>query len=456
MIKRISILAVCLGLLLAMAGCGAKKTPSLPETIPTTQSTEISTLPTQTAPVQTQPTIAPSTQPTAAPTQAPTIQPTEPPTTAPTQPTVPPDPDTLWTPNCQEYIYLRKSPGGEVIDTVPVNATLVLRKWVEKCALVTYNGVQGYVSANYIKPAEGNQLIGHLQVVQLTEVYSYQQMLTDMAALQILYPDRVQLSGIGFSELGRDIPVMRIGDPNAKYHILMQGAIHGREHFTACLLMALADSALSQGIPEDVCYHIIPMSNPDGVIISQTGELNSTQMQIYQNDLAAGYTTATVSEYARQWKANGLGVDLNRNFSAGWEDSLERTAPSSEKYRGSEAFSAAESRALRDYTRQYAFSATLSFHSSGSVLYYQYGNKQPVNQQSYSLALAAQATTGYIPVFTDGTSGAGYKDWAMDALGIPSLTVEIGNNISPLENRDIYNTFARCENLLPAIYSWLK
>ena len=454
MIKRILMLAICLGLLLAIGGCGAKETPSLTQTLPTTttQSTEISTLPTQTEPAKTlpsiRPTIAPTIQPTIAPTQQPTVQ--------PTQPTVPPDPDTLWTPNCQEYINLRATPGGELIGTVPVNATLVLHKWVEKYALVTYNGVQGYVSANYIKPAKGNQLARHLQVVQLTEVYSYQQMQTDIAALQILYPDKVQISSIGFSELGRDIPVMRIGDPNAKYHMLMQGAIHGREHFTACLLMALADTALSQGVPEDVCYHIIPMSNPDGVIISQTGVLDSTQMQIYQNDLAAGYTTATVSEYARQWKANGLGVDLNRNFSAGWENSLERTAPSSEKYRGSEAFSAAESKALRDYTQQYAFAVTLSFHSSGSVLYYQYGDKQPVNAQSYDLALAAQAATGYIPVFTDGTSGAGYKDWAMDVLGIPSLTVEIGNNISPLENRDIFNTFARCEKLFPAICAWLK
>ena len=456
MTKRILILMICLGLLLSVAGCKAKETPPAPETSPivfTTQATEMPTVPTQA--VQTQPTQAPTESvPTAPPTTPTTPPQTEP--SKPTQPTEPPDPDTLWTPICQEYINLRATPGGNLIGTVPVNATVVLQKWVGKYAHVTYNGTQGYVTANYIKPASSDYLTKRLQTVTLTTVYTYDQMRTDMAALQALYPDKVTISSIGLSEMGREIPVLRMGDPNAKHHILLQGAIHAREHFTACLLMALADNYLSKGIPSDVCWHIIPMSNPDGVILAQSGTLNAAQTQIYERDLAMGYTTLSQTAYAQYWKANAMGVDLNRNFSSGWENSLEHKEASSEKYRGTDPFSAAESRALRDYTLQYDFAATFSFHSSGSVLYYQYGNKQPVNQQSYSLALATQAVTGYIPVSTDGTSGAGYKDWAMDALGIPSLTVEIGNDITPLEDRDLYNTFARCEGLFPAVETWLK
>jgi g-D-glutamyl-meso-diaminopimelate peptidase len=236
----------------------------------------------------------------------------------------------------------------------------------------------------------------------------------------------------------------------------MQGAMHGREHFTAWLLMALTDFALSMGYTDSVCYHIIPMSNPDGVCISQSGLLDAMQTKIYETDLMAGYTTADSVTYARQWKANAMGIDLNRNFESGWEVSLERADPSSEKHRGSKAFSAVESRALRDYTKAFPFNATISVHSHGSVIYYQYGNKQPVNDLSYSLALAAQAATGYTPLTYDGTTGAGYKDWAMDALGIPSLTLEIGCYSTPLEQRDIYNTFARCEALFPALNKWLQ
>ena len=232
--------------------------------------------------------------------------------------------------------------------------------------------------------------------------------------------------------------------------------MHAREHFTAWFLMALADHSLSQGYASDVCYHIIPMSNPDGVVLSQSGVLDDAQTDIYEADLAAGYTKATPALYAQQWKANALGIDLNRNFSSGWEVSLERPAASSEKYRGDEPFSAAESRALRDYTLQFDFDATISVHSHGSVIYYQYGNRQPVNSQSYDLALAVQGVTGYEPISYDGTTGAGYKDWAMDALGIPSLTLEIGCYNTPLAQRDIYNTFVRCESLFPAINTWLQ
>lgn len=398
--KRIPALILSL-LLIFLTGC--KAAPTLP--------TE------QTASTQEQTTVPTSTQ--TAPPQTEATKPTEPETTI--------DPDSLYVPICQEFINFRKTPEGELIGTIRANETVVLlEKWVGKYALVTYGDTQGYVLSNYIKPADEAYLSKRLQVVVPTATYTYDQMLADISALQQLYPSKVHTASIGTSELGRKIPVIQLGNPEAEYHVLMQGAMHGREHFTAWLLMALSDFALSRGHAESVCYHIIPMSNPDGVCISQSETLNNVQTQIYQNDLNAGYTTSGVAYYAQQWKANGLGVDLNRNFSSGWEVSLEHPAASSEKYRGEEPFSAAESRALRDYTLQYDFDATISVHSHGNVIYYQYGKKQPVNSQSYDLALAVQGVTGYEPISYDGTTGAGYKDWAMDALGIPSLTLEIG------------------------------
>ena len=111
---------------------------------------------------------------------------------------------------------------------------------------------------------------------------------------------------------------------------------------------------------------------------------------------------------------------------------------------------------MRDYTLQYDFDATISVHSHGSVIYYQYGKSEPVNTQSYSLALAVEAATGYTPISYDGTTGAGYKDWAMDALQIPSLTLEIGCYTTPLADRDIYNTVFRCRELMTAIHTWLQ
>lgn len=364
----------------------------------------------------------------------------------------------LWTPLCESFIYLRdKNNMTTVICQIPLGAELLLHKWQGKYALVTYNGKQGWVTANYIRPLDKEYFAKRLKVLTPTTLYTYEQMVADMAALQAAYPNSVKLDSIGKSEQGREIPVMLVGNPDAPKHALMQGAMHAREHFTAWLLMAIVDSSLSAGLlDENVCYHIIPMSNPDGVTLSQTQTLNENQVQIYLRDLAYGYVSLGQAEYAQQWKANALGVDLNRNFPAGWENKAEHPEPSISRYRGESPLCAAESKALADYTQSRHFDTTFSFHSHGSVLYYAYGYKQPVNDLSYSLALAVQKQTGYTPMGYDGTTGAGYKDWVMDALGIPSLTVEIGSTQTPLENRDIYNTFARFENLLPAVSAWLS
>ena len=258
--------------------------------------------------------------------------------------------------------------------------------------------------------------------------------------------------------MGRDIPVILIGDLDARYHVLLQGSIHGREHLTAWLLMAMADYWLDHGIMGygNVCYHIIPMTNPDGVIISQTQSLSDAQHQIYLSDKKNGYTTQDESTYASTWKANGQGVDINRNFPSGWESIDDRTGPSSERYQGTKPFSSAEAAALRDYTLKYSFDATISYHTAGSIIYYEYGNKEPVNSEYKSLAKTVNKVSGYSLANSVGIDGAGYKDWVMDELGIPSITVEIGVDETPLALREIYSIFVRNYCTLPAIARWLQ
>lgn len=279
----------------------------------------------------------------------------------------------LWTANCQEFISLRKAPGSaEVLTRIPAGKNMTLKKWDGKYALVTYAGQEGYVLTSYIKPFFQESL----HTVAFTEVYTYEQMLQDLQTLAERFPEFAVLDTIGQSELGREIPVLRIGDPDAQYHVLLQGAIHGREHMTAWLLSAMADYWLNRDLVncDDVCWHIIPMTNPDGVTISQTGELNEIQSNICKADILAGHAT-DLTNYAAQWKANGLGVDINRNFPAGWDTVDSREEPSSQQYRGTEPFSSAEARALRDYTLAYSFDATISYHAHGSVIYWEYGDR---------------------------------------------------------------------------------
>lgn len=362
-----------------------------------------------------------------------------------------------WIVNCKEYISLRSVPGGEVIHKIPKDQRLKLLRWEGKYAFVNWQGNKGYVLSSYITPGD-TYISKRLDTVELTELYSYDTMLEDMYVLQKEHPNLVSLDSAGKSEQGRQIAVIRIGNLNAKYHVLLQGAIHGREHATAWVMMAMADYWLDHGLLGygDICYHLIPMSNPDGVTISQTKCLDDAQLKIYYSDLDKEYTTAEVQHYASRWKANGNGVDINRNFSAGWDKVTHRKEPSAQLYQGQIPFSSAEAKALRDYTMQYSFDATISYHASGSCIYWEYGQKTAVNQASKSLGNAVKEVSGYGLEDSSGLDGAGYKDWVMDELEIPSLTIEIGCEDAPLAQRELYSIFVRNYQVLPAIARWLQ
>ena len=370
----------------------------------------------------------------------------------------------LWTVNCDEYISFSSSPGESSSVNLPAGTALELLGWQEKHAKVRHNGNEGYVLSSYIQPADADAVSDLLTVVRPTAVYSYTQMKADIEALVQAYPHSCSTQTIGHSEESRTIPVLKIGSADAKYHILIQGAMHGREHMTAWLVMAMADFWLANHITQrtpDVCYHLIPMINPDGVTVSQSGTLGAKQQPIYFRDVQENSITDSLEDYAYRWKANALGVDLNRNFPANWDNIADIRVPSSQGYPGETPFSAAESTALRDYTLRYPFRSTLSYHAFGSIIYYEYGTKQSVNDQSYDLARTVQNITGYRPHTTDPTTisttveGGGYKDWVMEALEIPSLTIEIGCKPTPLTENELPSIFFRNLPVLPTVAQWV-
>lgn len=364
----------------------------------------------------------------------------------------------IWVIQCNQYVNLRNQPYGTSIAKIYNGQEVTLLLWNNIFAKVSYKGKTGYVMSNYMVPKNTSYVTDALDTVKVTNAYSYSQMVSDISKLQAKYPDLITVSSIGKSELGRNIPVIRLGLEDSTHHVLIQGAIHGREHQTAWLLMAMIDYWLEYDLFKysDVCYHIIPMMNPDGVIVSQTGVLSAEQKQIYQSDRNKGNTYSDQDLYATQWKANGKGVDINRNFSAGWEEIEDRSGPSSERYKGEKPFSSAEAQALRDYTLSYEFDLTVSYHATGSLIYYEYGNNTAINNQSTSLANAVNDVTGYTLESSEGIDNGGYKDWVMEELGIPSITIEIGCGDPPLPEKEIDSIFARNYRVLPVIAQWLQ
>ncbi len=371
---------------------------------------------------------------------------------------------------CEDFVTLRAapSPSAKSVGRLANGDLVSVGRFDGPFARITAKGgKKGYVLSGYLLPVQKDPSLAGLRVVKPAQNYSHEKMMGDLRALAKRYPKRLRLENAGVSAAGREVPVAVVGSPKAKHHVLVQAAIHGREHMTALLVMAQLeyclqnpDGAFAGGTVEewleDVCLHIIPMANPDGVVISQDGGMTGALNSIYQSDQATGRTDLDPADYLQQWKANGAGVDINRNFPTGWQGLDSPESPSAARYKGQAAGDQPETRALMDYTKRYRFDATVSYHATGSCVYWQYGEKKVVNQKSKSLAQAVSACTQYPLLGADGLDAGGYKDWAMDDLEIPSVTVEVGSRPCPLPLVEFSTIWARNRDVLPAVARWVK
>jgi g-D-glutamyl-meso-diaminopimelate peptidase len=406
-------------------------------------------------------------------TESPTMEPSSASPTPKASPSPPPSPAPMnlkYKVQCSEYLTLRKSPSlsAEELGRVKKGAQVTVTGFDGLFARVTDSaGRAGYVLAGYLVPVKKDKWLTGLNVVKPAQNYSYNQMIGDLQSLAARYSGRLTLESAGTTLLGRDIPVAVLGDPDAPRQALLQGCIHGREHMTCLLMMAqleyclkYADAPFGDGTVgqclDGVCLRFLPMADPDGVTISQKAAMTEPLRAIYNSDKALKYTSLSAMKYLKEWKANAAGVDINRNFPAGWEELDTRGGPSSSHYKGAQSADQPETRALMDYTQRYRFDATVSYHAQGSALYWQYGEDVEANARSLGLANAVKACTQYPLQGSDGLDAGGYKDWATAALGIPSITVEIGGRDCPLPLDEFYSIWERNRNVPAAVAQWVK
>jgi g-D-glutamyl-meso-diaminopimelate peptidase len=396
-------------------------------------------------------------------TPAPTIAPTPVPT-----PTPKPNYliDSTFSVVCDDYVNMRADASSQstLVREVANGEQVELLSFVERYAQVKVlsTGETGYIIGGFLKP--DTDVLGLSAVSApfgVTEAvpfnYTYDQMLMDIDELLVAYPNKLTVESAGQSVGGRELKVLVLGDMNAKHHVFVQGAIHAREHMTALLCMALAEHWLADGTPNpSVCFHILPMANPDGVTLNQTLQFNKAIQEIYLNDGSTGRSVLTGAEYLSEWKANIRGVDLNRNFDAMWDRVKTCPAPSFSDYRGESIESEPETKALVEYTKKYDFDATVSYHATGSMIYWEFGPNSPVNEASYSLAEAVAAISAYKLEDDDGSSFGGYKDWASYKMNIPSITIEIGTRAAPLLENEFYNVWLRNRELLITVAEWVE
>ena len=263
-----------------------------------------------------------------------------------------------------------------------------LADWAQAIAQNAGSAVNRSVPAAVL--AEGNyyDLPNAKPMAAAIDMYSYDMMVHDLNNMKQTYPSLVKLQSIGTSLDGRTIYDVIIGNQNASKKILIQAGIHGREYIVSTVAMQQIDALLNgaanggtfNGMPvsemlQKVCFHFVPMANPDGVSISQFGEAgvkNAKFREIMQNGFAMDTATgraggADYATYLTRWKSNAAGVDVNHNFDANWGEIIDAGYGRAVGYKGSNPLSEPESKALANLSYSNKFDATLSYHSTGST-----------------------------------------------------------------------------------------
>lgn len=360
---------------------------------------------------------------------------------------------------------------------------------------VEESGMTGYVAAEYCIPVECRYDPALLSVVDVTDArYTYEEMRIDIETLCEKFGDRLSCEVIGLSVDGRELFELTLGSPEAKNHIFVQAAIHGREYMTAQLVMRMAeyyaahyDSGSYQGksyreLFRDTAVHIVPMSNPDGVTISQFGiggiknedirdliyecYLRDRKTIVWEKDangdmawadyfgrrgwnrsMAKNGRLISFREYQTIWKSNANGVDLNNNFDADWEGISLKTDPAYRSHKGPSAASEPEAQALVREAVRREYLCYLSYHAKGQLIYYDVkGNDAQTSERSQGLAAFLEQTLKYEPFNTKSgynVNLGGFSDWLQLSRKAASVTIENGKHPCPLGIQEFEGIWSR-------------
>lgn len=253
------------------------------------------------------------------------------------------------------------------------------------------------------------------------------------------HPSIAQKISIGRSYEGRELMAVKISDnvnvDEDEPEILFNSQQHAREHLTVEMAIYLMDLFTDNygsdpritNIVNTREIWIVPTLNPDGS----------------EYDIATGSYRSWRKNRQPNSGSSYIGTDLNRNWGYNWGCCGGSSgSPSSETYRGPSAFSAPETRALRDFVNSRVVNgvqqikANIDFHTYSELVLWPYGytysNTGPgmtADQYNTFATIGQQmaATNGYTPqqssdlYITDGSS----IDWMWGVHGIWAYTFEM-------------------------------
>ena len=317
-------------------------------------------------------------------------------------------------------------------------------------------------------PAEGTEIVSTADAL-----YSYEQMVKDLYFLTNRYPDIIRTNIAATTLDQRAVYEVLIGNPDGSMHVVVQYGMRGSEYITSLLAMRQLEyycQERSKGnvyrnhnykeIFADVCIHVLPMVNPDGVTISQFGidalrtrAARDSVKACYEYDKAAGLTDQSMDAYLLTFGANAAGVDISKNFPAGWSRYTGGAVqPSYQGYKGPSAGSEPETQAVMNAANDRTKGVVI-YRATGNVIYWDYGSEGTVHEEGQHLAESLSTRSGYpltvLPKY-DSTDAGGCADYFIEE-GIPAVSLVVGEGTSPVDISAFPDIWTANLNILPML-----
>jgi g-D-glutamyl-meso-diaminopimelate peptidase len=296
--------------------------------------------------------------------------------------------------------------------------------------------------------------MNNYNIVSTDVPYTSSILFDNLNKLKSIYPF-IRVFPIGYSVLGTEIPCIRFGI-GAK-EVFYSSSIHANEWLTSTLLMKFLEEICKGYVNNSMIYennirelfnkvslYIVPMINPDGVDLV-TNNLDENSLGFLQAKAISNNFPDI--PFPNGWKANILGIDLNLQFPAGWDEAKEIkyaqgfNQPAPRDFVGFSPVSTPESKAIYKFTLAHNFSLILTYHSQGKVIYWQYQNYAP--EEGLEIANKFASVSGYsVQDVPYNSSFAGLKDWFIYKYRRPGFTIEVGSGTNPLplsQFSEIYN-----------------
>lgn len=273
--------------------------------------------------------------------------------------------------------------------------------------------------------------VANAKIVKTNKPYSYEMLENDLSKINEKYQEKVKIKSIGTTHFGRDIWAIKLG--KGKKNVVLIGSHHGREWLTSLMLMKMLESYAasyeekglfgfkSNHILNEVSLWFVPMLNPDGVAIQQN-DLKSfpskhLELLVKMNE---------GSDNFKRWKANGMGIDLNRQYPAGWDRlNQDPASPSYKFYKGEKPLESKEVLSLTKFIKEINPSIAVAYHTAGREIFWNYKNGKHLKRDKL-VAKQISKITGYKLTKPEKDAvGGGFTDWFITTYHRPAMTIEI-------------------------------